>query len=165
MGAPKGNEFWKLRAKHGRDKIFSTPDDLWIAATEYFQSVVDNPIIAQDNKGTKNVNTISFIRPFTIGGLCIYLDCNVGYFNDFEKALPPGEQDFSVIITRIKQIIYTQKFEGASVGIFNHNIIARDLGLTEKQNIDHTTGGKPLPITGVRIISDGNNKQTSAETD
>ena len=141
MGAPKGNEFWKLRAKHGRDKIFSTPDDLWIAATEYFQSVVDNPIIAQDNKGTKNVNTISFIRPFTIVGLCIFLDISLETYYKYKR-----RKDFVEIIHKIDNIIYNQKFEGAAVGIFNHNIIARDLGLTEKQNVDHTTGGEKINL-------------------
>ena len=34
--APKGNQFWKLRSKHGRDKLFATPDLLWEAACEYF---------------------------------------------------------------------------------------------------------------------------------
>lgn len=28
MGAPKGNQFWKLRSKHGRDKLFSSPEIL-----------------------------------------------------------------------------------------------------------------------------------------
>ena len=44
MGAPKGNQFWKARAKHGRDKIFKTPDALWKAACEYFEWVDDNPL-------------------------------------------------------------------------------------------------------------------------
>jgi hypothetical protein len=37
QGAPKGNEFWKLRSKHGRDKLFATPELFWQAALEYFQ--------------------------------------------------------------------------------------------------------------------------------
>ena len=37
MAAPKGNQFWKLRSKHGRDKLFATPDLLWQAACEYFE--------------------------------------------------------------------------------------------------------------------------------
>ena len=39
------------------------------------------------------------------------------------------------IITRIREAIYQQKFEGASVGAFNANIIARDLGLADKQDV------------------------------
>ena len=38
--------------------------------------------------------------------------------------------------------MYSQKFEGAASGIFNANIIARDLGLSDKQDI--TTGGEKL---------------------
>ena len=37
MAAPKGNQFWMLRSKHGRDKLFATPEALWEAACEYFQ--------------------------------------------------------------------------------------------------------------------------------
>ena len=29
MAAPKGNQFWMLRSKHGRDKLFATPEALW----------------------------------------------------------------------------------------------------------------------------------------
>jgi len=39
-----GNEFWKARSKHGRDKIFTTPEILWEAACEYFEWVADNPL-------------------------------------------------------------------------------------------------------------------------
>ena len=51
MGAPTGNEFWKLRSKHGRDKLFQSPELLWDAAEEYFQWSVDNPLIEIDYKG------------------------------------------------------------------------------------------------------------------
>ncbi|MFC0183379.1 terminase small subunit [Pseudarcicella hirudinis] len=46
---------------------------------------------------------------------------------------------FLEVITRIEEIVYVQKFEGAAVGAFNANIIARDLGLADKQNIDLST--------------------------
>jgi hypothetical protein len=43
MAAPKGNQFWMLRSKHGRDKLFATPEALWEAACEYFQWCDENP--------------------------------------------------------------------------------------------------------------------------
>ena len=133
MAAPKNNEFWKLRSKHGRDKLFETPDLLWDAACEYFQWCEDNPIEAEDNKGTKNVNTVKFNRPFTIKGFCLYCDASEAWFKEFKKR--DLSQDFITIIHKIGDIIYNQKFEGAIVGIYNANIIARDLGLSEKQDI------------------------------
>jgi len=65
MVAPTGNEFWKLRTKHGRDKIFSTPEILWDAACEYFQWVEDNPLYeqkAQFAQGQWNTTDIPKMR-------------------------------------------------------------------------------------------------------
>jgi hypothetical protein len=129
----KGNQFWKLRSKHGRDKLFKTSELLWEAACQYFQWCDDNPWIRVDFRGKDQVD-IPVQRPYTISGLCLYLDCNDHYLSQFKAALDKDEKDFSSIITRIEKIIYTQKFEGAAVGAFNSNIIARDLGL--KENVE-----------------------------
>ncbi len=86
--APKGNQFWKLRSKHGRDKLFATPELLWQAACEYFQWCEDNPIIEVDYKGKDaERGEIPRIRAYTIHGLCLYLDTNPSYFNEFEFGL------------------------------------------------------------------------------
>ena len=57
MAAPKGNQFWKLHSKHGRDTLFSTPDLMWEAACEYFQWCDDNPWRVVKNK-TKGLSLI-----------------------------------------------------------------------------------------------------------
>ena len=163
MGAPKGNEFWKLRSKHGRKKLFETPDLMWEAATEYFQWCVDNPLIEIDFKGKDATQVkIPKMRAFTIAGLCIYLDCNTVYFNHFEKALKEKgqgnltemEKGFSKVITRIKDIIYTQKFEGAAAGFLNANIIARDLGLADKKQIDSAPVIKVVDMSSGFVATD-----------
>lgn len=141
MGAPKGNQFWKLRSKHGRDKLFASPELMWDAACEYFQWCEDNPWQKVETTVKTNgidVKTIPTERPFTMQGLCLYLDCNTKYFNNFKSQLPDDEKDFNYIITRIEETIYKQKFEGAAVGAFNSNIIARDLGLKDQtENTNH----------------------------
>lgn len=43
MAASKNNQFWKLRSKHGRDTLFSSPEFLWSAACEYFDWCDENP--------------------------------------------------------------------------------------------------------------------------
>jgi len=136
MPAPKGNKFWLLRSKHGRDKLFASPELLWRAACEYFQWVENNPIIAEDNKGTKNINTVKFNRPFTIKGFLLYCDASEHWLTEFKKN---ATEDYLYIIHKIEAIIYNQKFEGAVVGIYNGNIIARDLGLTDKALIEQNT--------------------------
>jgi hypothetical protein len=134
--APKENQFWKLRSKHGRDKLFNTPELLWQAACEYFQWCEDNPIEAYENKGTKNVNLIKFHRPFTLKGLCLYCNASDNWFKEFRSGLDKEkDKDFFAVIHKIEDIVYNQKFEGAAIGIFNANIIARDLGLSEHSDI------------------------------
>lgn len=150
MGAPKGNEFWKLRSKHGRDKLFETPELMWEAACEYFQWCIDNPFIKGEAK-TVNVGNfqseiaiaqIPMMRPFTIQGLCLYLGCNTQYLAQFEANLEGKNddlsKDFTLVVTRIRDTIYNQKFSGAASGFFNANIIARDLGLSDKKEVDKT---------------------------
>lgn len=129
MAAPLGNQFWKQRTKHGRDKLFATPEILWEAATEYFEWCDANPLMSYEWNGKDPVKCeLEKMRAYTIKGLCIYLDVNEAYFRQF----PETNKDFSTIITRIENIIYTQKFEGASAGLLNPNIIARELGLSDK---------------------------------
>lgn len=149
MGAPAGNQFWKLRSKHGRDRLFTTPKDMIEAISEYFEWCDKNPFYKSE---AKTVNTgdyqskieivnLPVMRPYTIQGLCMYLDCNVQYFNDFQESLKGKEDEeskgFSAIITHAREAIYNQKFSGAASGFFNANIIARDLGLTDKKELDH----------------------------
>lgn len=131
MSAPKNNQFWKLRSKHGRDKIFSTPEAMLEAANEYFEHQSKQSWVKTDYKGKDNeMVEIPTSSPFTLTGLCIYLGVNTKYFTEFEKDCT---KDFSEVITHIREVIYTQKFEGAAVGAYNGNIIARDLGLADKQ--------------------------------
>lgn len=141
MSATKGNQWWKLRSKHGRDKIFETPDILWEACVEYFEATDERKWVKKDwvGKDAKPVDRETD-TPYTITGLCIFLDVNTQYFYDFKKRLEGKEddesKDFSLVITRVEDIIKTQKFEGAVVGAFNANIIARDLGMTDKKEVD-----------------------------
>lgn len=142
MGAPKENQFWKLRSKHGRDKIFSEPDVLWEAACEYFEWCEKNPLTEQDWVGKEGDEvTKNLMRPFTLSGLCVFLDCDEQTLKNY--GTKEVNKDFFGIYTRISQIIRTQKFEGAAVGLFNANIIARDLGLSDSNVLK---GDKDNPI-------------------
>lgn len=143
MGWPKGNQFWKIRSKHGRNKLFETPELMWEAAKEYFEWCDKNPWKRVDYKG-KDVEKVYLptARPYTLNALCIYLDCSSSYFRVFKTTC---DDDFLTVITRIEEIIYNQKYEGAVVGAYNANIIARDLGLSDKQSLEHS-GKSGAPI-------------------
>jgi hypothetical protein len=143
MGAPKGNQFWKQRTKHGVDKLFSSPEVLYEEACKYFQWCDDNPWQKHEpvKAGPEFGNTVQapIARPYTISGLCLFLKIDQATLYSYETS--ESHKDFHKVVTCIKEIIYTQKFEGAAVGAFNANIIARDLGLKDSQEITGANGG------------------------
>lgn len=140
MPAPKRNQFWKARLKHGRKKIFEKPEDMMWAANKYFQWVDEYPLEKQIVYQGKVTGTENLMRAMTIKGLCIHWGLNKQYLDEFIRNLDITSENgkgFSVVIATIKEIIETQKFEGASAGQLNPNIIARDLGLVEKTSNEH----------------------------
>lgn len=152
MAATKGNEFWKLRSRHGMEKLFTTPQLMWEAACEYFQWCEDNPfievkpmVVSMGLAGSSvEMVEIPVKRPYTLQGLCLYLDCSSSYFRVFKLNAKGENKDFLTIIEKIEETIYDQKFSGAASGFFNANIIARDLGLADKKeekvtNINYNT--------------------------
>jgi hypothetical protein len=148
----KGNQFWKLRSEHGRDKLFASPELLWEAATEYFNWVDSHPwykveaVKSGDLAGT--LMKIPMVRPYTLSGFQLYIGSSESYWRDFKKA---NHADFSSVIAEIENAMTTQKFEGAAVGAFNANIISRDLGLRDNLGISDPHG-KPLAAAPSMII-------------
>lgn len=145
MAAPKGNDFWKQRARHGREKIFSTPDELWDAACEYFQWAIDNPLNqAEPIKSGELAGTcmsVEKMRPFSISGMLIFFGTSNGYWRKF-RAEQKDNDEFFTVIQKIEAVIWTQKFEGAATGLLQPNIIAMELGL--KQRTDVTTDDEKI---------------------
>jgi hypothetical protein len=136
MAAPTGNQFWKARSSHGRSPIFASTDSLWEGACEYFEWVEQNPLWESKPfafQGVVTVEALPKMRAMTISGLCIFLDIARRTWDEYK-----GRDDFLPVVTRIEEIIRTQKFEGASADLLNPNIIARDLGLSDKSEIDHS---------------------------
>lgn len=125
----KGNRLWEL-ADNGRPKIFNNAEQLWAACVGYFEWCEQNPLIAIEYHGKDATKCeVDKMRAMTIQGLCVYLGIDIQTFYNYEK-----QPDFLAIIIRIRNVIWTQKFEGASAGLLNANIIARELGLAEKVN-------------------------------
>lgn len=124
-----GNQFWKLRSKHGKDKIFANPDLLWQEACNFFEWCDRHPI--GRNK---------LMRPYTLKGLCIFLDIAFTTYQLYKK-----REEFKEVIERIEMICDTQKFTLAATNYLNANIISRDLGLVDKQ--EHTLDKKEADLS------------------
>ena len=114
MAFKQGNTYWKLAKGFtpGTEKKYA-PDELWVKAVEYFKWVEDNKM-----------------RAMTITEFCVFAGITSQTFFNYEK-----EQAYFDITARIRDIIYSQKFTGAAAGLLESNIIARELGLADKQEI------------------------------
>lgn len=132
-----------------------TPDEFEAAWNDYFQWCDENPWMK--NEAVKSGDSAGMIiqiptaRPYSEIGFCAYHGLGEHYINQLGKRLEDASNDeeekLSYILTRARAKCRAQKFEGATVGAFNANIIARDLGMVDKKDI--TTGGDK--ITGIQI--------------
>lgn len=167
MSAPVGNQFWKMRTKHGRDKIFTDPEIMLQACYEYFNYQSQQSWIKQEavksGEFTGQLISIPTASPFTLEGLCLYLGVHSKYFIQFQSDLKPKEnktdEDFNNIITHVREVIYLQKLEGAMVGTYNSSIVARQLGLAEITK-GEVTGKDGAPINhkmeiNVNVVQSG----------
>jgi len=94
----------------------------------------ESKLISYQGKGT--LEDVPKMRAMTITGLCIFLNIIPNTWYTYAK-----RDDFKDIISQVESIIRTQKFEGASADLLNANIIARDLGLVDKNEHSGPDGG------------------------
>lgn len=136
MPPPLGNQFWKQRSSHGPKPKFSDPEVLWAACVEYFEWVDNNPLKEEKIfcfQGQVTKDTISKMRAMSIGAICLFLDIHHSTWAVYRK-----NNGLSEVIANVEQIIYDQKFTGASADLLNPNIIARDLGLKDHTKSEHS---------------------------
>lgn len=147
MAPPEGNRYWEQRSSHGRKPTWEDPVELQDACYQYLQWIDDHPLEeAIVYQGEVSEKKAPKMRPPTIKGLCVYLGITIETWCQYRK-----RDDISDITKEIDMIIENRKFEGAAAGFLNPNIIARDLGLTDKQ--DHNHGGQPdNPVQFQQIV-------------
>ena len=137
MAAPKKNNYWQFRNKHGRDFKY-TPEGLWDEAVRYFEYmsgstwVKKEPVKSGDKIG--KLIDVPTKTPLSIETFCLFADIDRTTFRNYLSNEDPYK-DFFQVSTRIQGIIEANQFEGATVGAYNHSIIASKLGLSKK--VDH----------------------------
>lgn len=149
MVAPKGNKFWVARARHGRRPRFADSESLWISCVDYFDWVEAHPLKEEKIftwQGKVISTEVSKMRAMTINGLCLHLGIDITTWRDYRK-----KNGFSSVSERVEQIIYEQKFTGAAAGLFNTSIIARDLGLANKDEVKLLFTDRPCGELNTRL--------------
>jgi hypothetical protein len=134
MAAPKGNNCWQLRLKHGLDGKFKTPDEILENFEQYVQWAEETPLIEVDFRG-KDATEVNLPKKRLLTKEGFALACGFSSWGNLSLYKNKSE-GFSKVFTRIEQAIYTSKLEGAASGLFNHNIIARDLGLMNQEQVN-----------------------------
>lgn len=128
-----GNRFWEARSSHGRSPLFETPDQLWEACLEYFEWVADNPMKAVElvkHQGIGIQHEVPLMRNMSEDGLKIFLDISNQTWANYKS-----KPDFLEITEKVVAVIRTHKMDGAVTGMFKESIIARELGLADKQDV------------------------------
>lgn len=156
MGAPAGNEFYKMvKGATGRPPIYATAQDLWLEALQYFQWVVENPLIESkpfNFQGAITMAQVPKMRAMTENAFQLWAGISADTFLRMKKGEYSGSnetdaKDFCGTSNRIAAIIYQQKFEGAAGDFLNANLIGRELGLVDKRETDITSNGEALQPT------------------
>ncbi len=147
-----GNDFWKARSSAGRNPTFTRPDQLEAACHEYFGWNDDHPLYETKlvtHQGHVTQVAVPKPRAMTLAGLCNFLSIARSTWNEWRASRP----DLSEVIERVEQVIWQQKYEGAAANLFNSNIIARELGLSEKNEITGQDGApiKVEPVSRLEI--------------
>lgn len=135
-----GNEFWRLAEGFGREKIFETPRDLVDKASEYFQWVEDNPIVADKVFGTGLRMPVNHPRAPTIEGFCAFAGIGRSTWGDYSK-----RDGFAEACELVQTFMFRAKLEGAAAGVFNAQIITRELGLVDRAELTNPDGNMAPP--------------------
>jgi len=141
-----GVQLWKLRTKHGRDKLFASGALLREEASKYFDWCDRHPWIRAElvkYKGDYSEADLPLGRPYTMDGLTVYLGVSGGYFRAAKSNIidkrergrgTAEDEDVLDAVQWIEGVVRAQQVEGAAVGVFNTNLVARINGIADNVN-------------------------------
>lgn len=131
-----------------------TPQDIAEQFEAYVKDCEENPITVETiyrKQVNENLNEKrregqkreqKFARPLTVGDFVVrWLGMSMTWWQNFDQRKTHRDH-FVGVKKSIEQYCYDVKFNGAAVGLYNANIIARDLGLKDKVEVDRKGAGQ-----------------------
>jgi hypothetical protein len=141
-----GKMFDKAVKRLGAPRRYETAEALAADISEYFRDIEDDSLeeeVLFHSNGVVTKEKKKLPRAMTLGTLWLHLGIDRTTWADWRNNRP----DLATVITQTEQAIREQKFEGAAAGLFNPNIIARDIGLREMTSTELTgRDGGPIEI-------------------
>ena len=117
--------------KRGRPRKFK-PADLLDEFQNYIQDRMSNPIVEKEeesgyagNNPSAKTKEKSHPQLLSVADFCVFLGCSRNWWNE----LP---DEFLGVKSHISTYIDNFQLKGASIGLFNANIVSRLLGLKDK---------------------------------
>ena len=146
MPAPKYNQYWKERKKHGPNRIFNSEDEVLDKAQEYIEYCKNNPIFIEDfiKSGQQAGEKVYLERPRipTQKGFTVFLGIDestlYNYLNEDKN------KDLFKCFKYVCEVFQSELSDNAITGQANPMIAARILGLKEKQDI--TSNGESISL-------------------
>ena len=127
--------------KVGRPRAY-TPEALEAKFEEYVEWVKANPVYI-NKVSAGEIIPVPTQRPLTLVGFCQFAKISKDTFRRYED-------EFCGLLTCVRVAIEADQLEGAMVGQYNPNIVARVLHLADRQDV--TTNGKEI-TTATQPIS------------
>lgn len=132
-----------------KNKYIETPDILMQLFKEYVIHERDNPMFKTEYVGREGQTKLTPLEtPITFEGFECYLSEIeiIQDLGDYSKNDDGRYTAYAPIIKRIQKNCYVHNFKGAAVGLFNPNLIARKLGLTDKSDVNTNSSIKIINI-------------------
>ena len=126
-------EHIKFDDKGGRPRAFESPQEMWDKAVSYFKWCEKNAIDETklfSFQGEISSGKAPHMRAMTQAGLCSFLNIGQSTYKDYKN-----KPEFSAVTEAIEQVMFEQKFSGAAAGMLKENIIARELGIIDKEEV------------------------------
>ena len=144
--------------KRGRPPRFATAEDIWtefcayVKFTDGYKIELPQHIVKGNKREEGRGGQVS--QPLTLDGFMAF--CGIGQcWKDFARYQCERGEDFSTVITRVRNTVRTDQIAGGLAGVYNSNLTARLNGLTDRQDV--TSGGQPVDNI-VRVV-DGRGKE------
>ncbi len=153
----KGNQMYLFRLTDGKFKKY-TPEEWGIKLKEYFEFMSNQywykseAIKSGDLAGT--TMQVETKTPLSRKSLAVFAEISEDTIKNYASN-KEGYTDYFDLTTQALNIIDSNQIDGALIGAYNTNLVARLQGI--KEEIDHTTNGKDLnntiPIINVQVNS------------
>jgi hypothetical protein len=133
-----------------KPKYIETPEKLWGHFEAYREWAKANPYKVTDWVGAKAIEVVRHKeRPLTWVGFEAYLSERriINDLGDYTKNDDGRYKEYAPIITCIRKIINADQLEGAGANVYQQNIVARLLGLVDKQDNKSEVTLKGVEIT------------------